>query len=295
MINKAEVSEFLSHLELPVDERICGPCGSVDIVRRLIGNVAYGFERNGFIRQAEKMRELLLFVESGATETSSTETSTDVDDHNDDAALAEPLTFKRKRMQKARSNRAFLRYFGRNEQRCGQNVTTDLCGNSGSRISRSLHFHDAGGLFGRIPWPPSNHGEHIQLRACRTAHPRRRRCGDAEGPRLAQDIDACCNNRSLGDEKSHPSGWLFHAVVEPLLGLGGVHKRLDLQDCLSRVCVGVDGDRLGLVVLLAFGVELDFNLTLCAWGDGGFGALRARCTRKNLCTFRARGALSRCW
>ena len=91
VINKAEVSEFLSHLELPVDEKNCGPCGSVDIVRRLIGNVAYGFERNGFIRQAEKMRELLLFVESGATETSSTETSTDVDDHNDDAALGGTL------------------------------------------------------------------------------------------------------------------------------------------------------------------------------------------------------------
>ena len=33
------------------------------------------------------MRELLLFVESGATETSSTETSTDLDDHNDDTSL----------------------------------------------------------------------------------------------------------------------------------------------------------------------------------------------------------------
>lgn len=75
VINKAEVSEFLSHLELPVDEKNCGPCGSVDIVRRLIGNVAYGYERNGYIRQAEKMRELLMFVESGATETPSTDSS----------------------------------------------------------------------------------------------------------------------------------------------------------------------------------------------------------------------------
>jgi hypothetical protein len=75
VINKAEVSEFLSHLELPVDEKNCGPCGSVDIVRRLIGNVAYGYERNGFIRQAEKMRELLMFVETGATETSSADSA----------------------------------------------------------------------------------------------------------------------------------------------------------------------------------------------------------------------------
>jgi hypothetical protein len=47
----------------------------VDIVRRLIGNVAYGYERNGFIRQAEKMRELLMFVETGATETSSADSA----------------------------------------------------------------------------------------------------------------------------------------------------------------------------------------------------------------------------
>jgi len=75
IINKAEVSEFLSHLELPVDEKNCGPCGSVDIIRRLIGNVAYGNERNGYIRQAEKMRELLMFVETGATETPSADAS----------------------------------------------------------------------------------------------------------------------------------------------------------------------------------------------------------------------------
>ena len=77
VINKAEVSEFLSHLELPVDEKNCGPCGSVDIVRRLIGNVAYAYERGGHIRQAEKMRELLMFVETGATETTSADSSSE--------------------------------------------------------------------------------------------------------------------------------------------------------------------------------------------------------------------------
>ena len=40
MINKAEVSEFLSHLELPVDEKNCGPCGSVDIVRDSFNDTA---------------------------------------------------------------------------------------------------------------------------------------------------------------------------------------------------------------------------------------------------------------
>ena len=87
IINKAEVSEFLSHLELPVDEKNCGPCGSVDIVRRLIGNVAYGYERNGHIRQAEKMRELLMFVETGATETSSADSSTDADAGSEEGTL----------------------------------------------------------------------------------------------------------------------------------------------------------------------------------------------------------------
>ena len=70
----------MSHLELPVDEKNCGPCGSVDIVRRLIGNVAYGFERNGHIRQAEKMRELLMFVETGATEVPSQDASSEAGD-----------------------------------------------------------------------------------------------------------------------------------------------------------------------------------------------------------------------
>jgi regulator of sirC expression with transglutaminase-like and TPR domain len=64
VIHPSDVSEFLSHLDLPVDERHCGPCAPIDIIRRLIGNVAYAYERNGFVSQAENMRELLLFVES---------------------------------------------------------------------------------------------------------------------------------------------------------------------------------------------------------------------------------------
>lgn len=68
IIHPSDVSEFLSHLDLPVDERHCGPCAPLDIIRRLIGNVAYAFERNGHISQSENMRKLLMFVESGATE-----------------------------------------------------------------------------------------------------------------------------------------------------------------------------------------------------------------------------------
>jgi len=68
VIHPSDVSEFLSHLDLPVDERNCGPCAPIDIIRRLIGNVAYAYERNGSISQAENMRELLLFVESDTKE-----------------------------------------------------------------------------------------------------------------------------------------------------------------------------------------------------------------------------------
>jgi regulator of sirC expression with transglutaminase-like and TPR domain len=68
IIHPSDVSEFLSHLDLPVDESNCGPCAPIDIIRRLIGNVAYAFERNGEISQAEKMRELLLYIELEATE-----------------------------------------------------------------------------------------------------------------------------------------------------------------------------------------------------------------------------------
>ena len=62
----SDVSEFLSHLDLPVDERHCGPCAPLDIIRRLIGNVAYAFERNGHITQAEKHEEASMFVETGS-------------------------------------------------------------------------------------------------------------------------------------------------------------------------------------------------------------------------------------
>ena len=55
----------------------------MDIVRRLIGNVAYGYERSGHIRQAEKMRELLMFVETGATEMPSTDASTEQGDSSE--------------------------------------------------------------------------------------------------------------------------------------------------------------------------------------------------------------------
>ena len=63
-----------------------------------------------------------------------------------------------------------------------------------------------------------------------------------------------------------------------LLGFGGVHKRLDLKDGLSGIGVGVDGDRLGLVVLLAFGIEFDFNFAACTRSDGLFWALRYSAT-----------------
>ena len=68
MMSEISSVQFLSHLDLPVDERHCGPCSPLDIIRRLIGNVAYAFERNGHISQAENMRKLLMFVETGATE-----------------------------------------------------------------------------------------------------------------------------------------------------------------------------------------------------------------------------------
>jgi len=77
VIHPNDVSEFLSHLDLPVDERHCGPCAPIDIIRRLIGNVAYALERNGEISQAEKMRSLLLFVESDAKQNVESASDTD--------------------------------------------------------------------------------------------------------------------------------------------------------------------------------------------------------------------------
>ena len=63
VIHPDEVNVFLGHLDLPVDQRHCGPCHPVDVVRRLIGNLAYAYERQEDLDQAERMRELLFFVE----------------------------------------------------------------------------------------------------------------------------------------------------------------------------------------------------------------------------------------
>ena len=69
-------------------------------------------------------------------------------------------------------------------------------------------------------------------------------------------------------------GGLFLWMVRGSLRFRGIHKRLDLQDGLSWIGVGVDGDCLGLVVLLSFGIELDLDFTSSSWGDGLLGALR---------------------
>lgn len=63
IIHPEEVNAFLGHLDLPVDQQHCGPCHPVDVIRRLIGNLAYAFERQEELEQAERMRELLFFVE----------------------------------------------------------------------------------------------------------------------------------------------------------------------------------------------------------------------------------------
>lgn len=63
VIHPDEVNAFLGHLDLPVDQQHCGPCHPIDVVRRLIGNLAYAYERQEDLGQAERMRELLFFVE----------------------------------------------------------------------------------------------------------------------------------------------------------------------------------------------------------------------------------------
>ena len=67
VIHPEEVNAFLGHLDLPVDQQNCGPCHPVDVLRRLIGNLAYAFERQEDLDQAERMRELLFFVEGCST------------------------------------------------------------------------------------------------------------------------------------------------------------------------------------------------------------------------------------
>lgn len=81
--------------------------------------------------------------------------------------------------------------------------------------------------------------------------------------------------QTLTPQKRHPTGCLFfRCVIRCLLRFGRVDEGLDLQDGLAWVGIRVDRDRFGLVVLLAFGIELDFNLAVGTGGDGLLGALR---------------------
>ena len=51
-------------------------------------------------------------------------------------------------------------------------------------------------------------------------------------------------------------------IERPLSTGLNLDKRLDGQERLSGVGVGVDGDLFGLLILLAFGVKLHLNLAL---------------------------------
>ena len=70
-----------------------------------------------------------------------------------------------------------------------------------------------------------------------------------------------------------------------------VHKRLDLEDGLSWVGVGVDGDCFGLVVLLSFRVEFDFNLSTGAGCDWLLGTLRHRTSARTFALVQDEGSL----
>lgn len=56
--------------------------------------------------------------------------------------------------------------------------------------------------------------------------------------------------------------------------------------------VGVDRDRLGLLVLLALGIEFDFNLTLGTWRDGFFWTLRNSAATRAFATVQNEGSVT---
>lgn len=67
VIHPDEVSEFLSHLDLPVVQQTCGPCHVVDVVRRVISFLGYAFDQQGDQAKAERLRDLLEHVETCST------------------------------------------------------------------------------------------------------------------------------------------------------------------------------------------------------------------------------------
>jgi regulator of sirC expression with transglutaminase-like and TPR domain len=64
VIHPDEVDDFLSHLDLPVDQQTCGPCSVVDVVRRVISFLGYAFDQQGVQAKGERFRDLLEHVET---------------------------------------------------------------------------------------------------------------------------------------------------------------------------------------------------------------------------------------
>ena len=99
-------------------------------------------------------------------------------------------------------------------------------------------------------------------------------------------------NAKMNDTKKAPLGVPFHGVNLCLLRFGRVDEGLDFQDGLAWVGVGVDGDCFGLVVLLPFRVEFDFNLSTGAGCDWLLGTLRHRTSARTFALVQDEGLAS---
>lgn len=81
---------------------------------------------------------------------------------------------------------------------------------------------------------------------------------------------------SISPHRDSPKRSIVHrpsTIVYQRSASRWIHKRANREDRLRWIRICVDGDALCLVVLLALGIELDFDGATCAWRDRLFRTL----------------------
>jgi regulator of sirC expression with transglutaminase-like and TPR domain len=59
MFDKSEIDSFLSQLNLPQKEQFYSPCSNKDIIKRMVNNLVFSYEKMGYADKAEVMKEIL--------------------------------------------------------------------------------------------------------------------------------------------------------------------------------------------------------------------------------------------
>lgn len=58
IFNKKEIERFLKQLNLPINEKFYTACTNIDIVKRMLNNLMFSFEKKGYQEKVEELKEL---------------------------------------------------------------------------------------------------------------------------------------------------------------------------------------------------------------------------------------------